>query len=139
MDGDAALTLLIRGVGLSEAEILAIRTFTDQDYQYINPARADDKDWLASQAPEVPRSSGRHKNRPTSEKMMDEGKRHAAMMELGLAKLPKKAGKVYRGERMTPAAFKLREAHFQGPPIVYPTFMSVSTKTSTPESLCQQK
>ena len=36
---------------LTEAEVLAIKTYTADDYKYINPATANDAKWMASRNP----------------------------------------------------------------------------------------
>ncbi len=98
IDHDDAASLM-RGYGLTEAEYVAIRTFSDNDYKYINPAVAyakrkqgdDKKGWMES-------SMGSEKS-----SLFEEGGLHAGVMMQGLAKLPRMAGPTWRGERVTKA------------------------------------
>ena len=91
---DASLDL-VQKYGLSGAEILAIRTYTAADYEYINPATANSESWLTQQNPGA----------PDLKSLREEGSLHAGVAMMGLEKLPKMAGLVYRGARMTEKEF----------------------------------
>ena len=42
---------LIKKYGLTEAEVLAVKVYTANDYKYISPATANDKKWMTGQFP----------------------------------------------------------------------------------------
>ncbi len=99
--------------GLTQAELLAIKTFTAGDYHYINPAVADDAKFMNTQM-------GR-----TDRTLFEEGQLHAHVMMQGLAKLPQKTGKTYRGARMTRKDF---DEHYRLETVFRnPNFSSSST------------
>lgn len=115
------------GSGLTEAEVLAIRTYTASNYQYINPAVANQKDkagmsdaWMESQNPHDPSKGQTAKAHRKS--LHEEGALHAGMMMEAFKKLPKKSGLLYRGARMNQARFDREYA--VGKEIVYEAFVS---------------
>jgi hypothetical protein len=124
---DDARNAAIREAGLTEAEIAAIKTFTANDYLYLNPAVANDTKWLGNQMKELGLAMGiaRPGRKVDVKKMMAEGSTHAGVMMQGLAKLPAVKGKVYRGARMTSQEFQ--ETYGSKTSITYGSFVSSST------------
>jgi hypothetical protein len=94
-----ATLALARQYGLTEAEMLAIRTYTASNYTYLNPAVAASPGWLESQHPEAKGDAAERKA------LTEEGTLHAGVAMSGLAKLEVKKGLTYRGARMTPEEF----------------------------------
>lgn len=111
---------LMEKTKLSEAEILAIRVFTTDEYKTINPVVANQKDQKAYSTSDKDKKTPwldtyvRGKNKNASEeqiealkkKYMDSGGAHAGMIHQALLKLPKVKGTVYRGQRLTESEFK---------------------------------
>jgi len=129
---DSQQSFLIRSLGLTEAEILAIKVFTAGDYRYINPAVADSPEWMESQLEGI---QGRMRNDQIADpvKLMQEGKRHAGVMMEGLNKLPPRNGTVYRGERMTVDEFA--KVWKDRKTISYSSFASSSTRPEIAEGI----
>jgi hypothetical protein len=123
---------LSKRLGISEEEVIAIRTYTAADYAYINPAVANQEDhperqkqgsdgnkvtWMDAQHKPDP---GKAKN-PTERRQLEqdlkeyeekkkrslreEGGLHAGMIMEAFKKLPRKSGPLYRGARMNMARF----------------------------------
>jgi hypothetical protein len=95
---------LAKTYGLTEAEILAVRTYTSQDFKYINPATANSDSWMKSNmqpktAWPLPTAT---KDRQRRE-LFEEGALHGALSVSALSKLPSQKGTCYRGERITEA------------------------------------
>jgi hypothetical protein len=118
--------------GLSKAEVAAVKTFTGDDYRYINPAVANQKDkaekkgdWMDQNKPNSGSASDwKDKKR----QMYEEGALHAGMMAEALKKLKTIQKTVFRGTRMTPDAFK--SAYQVGSTLDYEAFVSTSTAES---------
>lgn len=101
-------------LNLTAAETAAILTFTAPDYLYINPATANDDEWMTSaQRAELgldpsttpltkKKAKARQKKLTT---LKEEGALHAGMAMKGLAKLPPWIGPVYRGEAVNQQEF----------------------------------
>jgi hypothetical protein len=144
---------LVRTAGLTEAEVLALKKFSTDDYMYINPAmesqvhtRPTAKDehgkvvpvqgpmpqpWLDKQMPQVQATLALAGRRAGREDLVEEGTLHAGVAMQGLAKMPAKQGTVFRGERMSPAFFaKMFES---GPTTTVHSFRSLSTRRSLAE------
>lgn len=125
---------LVAALGLTEAEILAIKTFTNEDYKYMNPAIVGDDVWMGDQQPalqslfsyQAQSSFGRHGDvQADLRKLKSEGVLHGGVLMQAVAKLEPKVGKVYRGERLTQAEFDQKYA--QGT-VNFKTFASMSTE-----------
>lgn len=122
--------------GLTEAEVAAIRTYTVQDFQYINPAVATDDEWMEKQRPlgnEGLRMNSRQRAAAKEEHQRpfhEEGVTHAGVMMSGLERLPPKKGKLYRGEKLTPAQYEKKIAPGR---FVNQAFTSASLVKSTAE------
>jgi hypothetical protein len=124
---DAETLQAIMTHGLTEAEVLAIKTYTADDYKYINPATANDAKWMASRNP--------GKDEKT---LRQEGGLHAAVMAAGMDKLEAKSGTVYRGERMTAERFGMVElAKDAGRPYEFKTVTSLSVDRSKADQFSQ--
>lgn len=124
---------LVANLGLTEAEILAIKTFTNEDYKYMNPAIVGDDVWMGDQQPalqnlfshQAQSSDGRHGDVQTDlRKLKTEGVLHGGVLMQAVAKLEPKVGKVYRGERLTQAEF---DQKYGRPTMTFKTFASLST------------
>jgi hypothetical protein len=96
---------LVANLGLTEAEILAIKTFTNEDYKYMNPAIVGDDVWMADQQPalqslfsyQAKSSYGRQGDLHTDlRKLKAEGVLHGGVLMQAVAKLEPKVGRVYR-------------------------------------------
>lgn len=94
MGADEESLAIAKQYHLTEAEILALRTYTAPDYKYINPATANSPGWMQAQ------NAG-----ADQKQLFEEGSLHAGMAMSALMKLPKQEGTTYRGARMTPADF----------------------------------
>ena len=132
-DAEAPAARLMRDVGLTEAEVIAIKLFTGPDYKYINPATANSAPWLDRQIPDIEAVMKKAKTKLTADpaKLMQQGKRHSEVMMHAMAKLPPMSGKVFRGERMTEEAFKER---FEGKnELRYDSFVSSSIRPGIPQ------
>lgn len=124
---------LVANLGLTEAEILAIKTFTNEDYKYMNPAIVGDDVWMGDQQPalqnlfsyQAKSSYGRHGDvQADLRKLKSEGVLHGGVLMHAVAKLEPKAGKVYRGERLTQTEF---DRKYGRPTMTFQTFASLST------------
>ena len=124
MNGATDATLeLVKTYGLTEAEILAIKVYTNADYLYINPATANVRGWLEGQnltedernpkpadptdpiAVEAAAAAAEAKKNKVKS-LVEEGTLHAGVAMMGLQKLPAMSGPTYRGARMTEAEFQ---------------------------------
>jgi hypothetical protein len=117
-----------QSMGLSAAELAAIQTYTAGDYQYINPAAANDPKWLAANFPDLvdkPNKSleewaelqdqlaeqgqsleqreDQRKQQLTA--IREEGGLHTAVALEGLRKMPVWRGVAYRGEKLEAKRF----------------------------------
>jgi len=118
---DASLAL-VQKYGLTGAEILAIRTYTAADYEYINPATANSQSWMEGQnAAKDKDGKALPMTAADLKTLREEGSLHAGVAIMGLNKLPKMAGTVYRGARMTETEFAER----------YPATVTFNAFTST--------
>jgi hypothetical protein len=109
---------LIRQYDLSEAEVLAVKVYTAQDYFYINPATANSRDYMVAR--NFPNANSHDENIQAAaqsylssaegqkelKQLFEEGSLHGSMIVAALKKLPPQQGTCYRGERLTPAAFQ---------------------------------
>jgi hypothetical protein len=118
--------------GISEAEVIAIRTYTASDYKYINPAVANQEDhperqkldkdgkpitWMDAQHRPDPSKAANADERAALEAQLkdyekgqkrslrEEGSLHAGMVMEAFKKLPRKQGKLFRGARMNARRF----------------------------------
>jgi hypothetical protein len=107
----------VTGHGMDEAEVAAIKTFTAQDYQYLNPAVANQKnkpdkpdDWMDTykEKPSILKSQEQiDAEWPEKKKQLyEEGALHAGVIMEGLKKLEAKGGMIYRGFRISPDEFQ---------------------------------
>ena len=97
---------LVQKYGLTEAEILAVKVYTSDDYKYMNPATAYSEGWMEAQqfkgrADYLKTPEGRAEMR----QLMEEGSLHSAMAVAALQKMEPKQGLCFRGDRMTPQEF----------------------------------
>jgi hypothetical protein len=98
-----------RGHGMDEAEVAAVKTFTAQDYKYLNPAVANQKDkdkekyptdWMDTyqEKPGLKTKEEIEAEWPAKKKeLYEEGALHAGVMMEGLKKITAKGVKIYRG------------------------------------------
>ena len=100
------------GSGLSEPEVSAIKTFTADDYKYLNPAVANQKDkkekpsdWMDSNRPKGMSDEDWAKKKKT---LYEEGALHAGVMMEGLKKMVAQGKMIYRGFRISPSDFNSR-------------------------------
>lgn len=147
---DKKVQQLMKDTGLTEGEVLAIRAYTAENYKFINPAIANQKDrtdkggkdWMNQNAPD-PSQAGSEKGKKllqedlkkfnegsakdggTKMNMYEEGALHAGMMVEAFKKLPKKSGTLYRGTRMIPEDFA--KTYSKGKEVAYEAFASQST------------
>jgi hypothetical protein len=86
--------------GLTGAQLSAIRTFTNQDYKYINPATANSASWMKYQADNA---TGIEKDMFEADEKtrFEEGSLHAGIAMRGLRNMPVYAQPVFRGASMT--------------------------------------
>jgi hypothetical protein len=99
---------LVAKVGLTAAEITAIRLYTLPDYMYINPATANSDDWMAKN---VAGAGDEYEFKDvTKKRLKQEGATHAGMVMQGLMKLEPYTQTTFRGERVTPEKFKTKYA-----------------------------
>lgn len=125
---------LIKKYGLTEAEVLAVKLYTSDDYQYINPGNANSESymkyenfagarwvkWQPEGTPE-PREDELDEDdylpaakaylaSPEGQKhvkeLFQEGSLHGAMALSALRKLPRMQGTCYRGSRLTEADYQ---------------------------------
>lgn len=88
---------LAKEYGLTEAEILAVKTYSASDYKYINPATANADGWMKGMFSKA--SDGELKSRKL------EGAMQAGMLMSAFGKMPAMKGTVYRGTRLSPTEF----------------------------------
>jgi hypothetical protein len=140
--GLSQMTLdLIKQYGLTEAEVLAVKVYTAQDYTYMNPATANSESYMVSQnfdkdswkKMEIPGTAEAYLASPEGRKhlkqLFEEGSLHGAMAVAALKKLPSMQGTCYRGERMTEKAFRDKYGDAQNwkkPTTSRPNFTSLS-------------
>ena len=94
---NAESVALAKKYGLSEAEILAVKTYSASDYTYINPATANNDAWMKGMFSKS--SDGELRT-----KKLD-GALQAGMLMQAFAKMEVKKGTTYRGTRLSPAEF----------------------------------
>ena len=118
---------LAKTAGLTQAEITAVVAYTAADYLYMNPAVANNRDWLAGQQQAIKgklEKGGKSSGGMDKDQMFAEGVTHAGVAMQALAKMTAMKGTVYRGARMSAAAF---QATYLGrTQIVYPAFTSTT-------------
>jgi hypothetical protein len=130
------LPRVIAKYGITEAEAAAIRTYTLADYRYINPTVANDQKWLdkangfGNEGLRMNRKQRAAAEKERFDPLRAEGPLHAGVMMPGLAKLPVKKGRVYRGEVLTE---KLLQERTKTGEIVNNAFWSASLKRGTGE------
>ena len=123
---------------LTEAEVLAVKVYTSDDYKYINAATANDKalmnkrqfadkseDYLTSE-----------KGRAEMKRFFEEGSLHSAMAIAALQKLDDVAYTCYRGTRMTMQRFEEQYGNSRSkkfPSTVLRALTSCSTKKESAE------
>lgn len=134
---------LVTEYGLTEAEVVAIKTYTAADYVYINPATANAKGWMEGQnltdaeknIPDadpgdalavVATQAAKEARENKVKQLFEEGSLHAGVAMMGLQKLPAMAGPTYRGARMTQAEFDSR--YDPTKPIVFGAFTSTAVR-----------
>jgi hypothetical protein len=124
--------------GLRPAEVTAIRTFTQKDYEYINPAVAGDDSWMwgqtekgASPDPKVSSKEERAQGREERRGFHEEGRLHGGIVMQALGKLPAKSGTTYRGARVNRTGFSTRYVPRGGQALA--TFMSTSSDITQAE------
>lgn len=137
--------------GLSKHEVLAVKFFSQSGYEFMNPAVANQKDkadkevdWMDTNfAPKKEDYEGTDeeieeylKNEAIPEykkgerkTKYEEGSLHSAVLLQAVKKLPKLAGKVYRGARLTPKQYQ--STYAVGKTIVLESFASSSTDEIT--------
>ena len=123
--GNAAIMLAVTK-GLTEAEILAIRTYTAGDYTYMNRA-------VGGAADTITGATGATVSAATQKSMASEGVLHAGVLTQAMAKLDLKSGLTYRGERRTPAWVSANLT--PGSPILHSGFVSASTDRNKAENM----
>ena len=119
---------LAAGMGLTAAELAAIQTFSGSDYRYINPATANDPEWLAKNYPDLVDKADKSleewaelqdqlaANAQTLDQgladrkeqlriLKEEGSLHTGVALEGLKKMPVWKGTGYRGQVMTGKQF----------------------------------
>jgi hypothetical protein len=99
----------VTGSGLSGPEVSAIKTFTADDYKYLNPAVANQKDkadkpsdWMDVNKPTGMSDEDWKKKK---KELYEEGALHAGVMMEGLKKMKAQGKMIYRGFRISPADF----------------------------------
>lgn len=99
----------VTGSGLSKPEVAAIKTFTADDYKYLNPAVANQKDkadkpsdWMDSNRPKNMSDEDWAKKK---KHLYEEGALHAGVMMEGLKKMKAQGPTIYRGFRISPTDF----------------------------------
>ena len=109
---------LIQKYDLTEAEILAVKIYSADDYHYINPATANSETYMENMNFKGKRWDAlRREGSPKDYLESDEGRRHlkelfeegsvhGALAISALQKLPPMVGMCYRGDRMTPGRFR---------------------------------
>jgi hypothetical protein len=106
---------MVQKYKLTEAEVLAVKVYTSDDYKYINPATANSQDWMKVQKfagkPEDYLES--EEGRAEMKRFFEEGSLHGAMAIAALQKLDDKVGTCYRGDRLTPEQFEERYGNSQ--------------------------
>ena len=149
MHGASDATLeLVKKYGLTEAEILAIKVYTNADYLYINPATANVRGWLEGQnltedernpkpadptdplAVEAAAAAAEAKKNKVKS-LVEEGTLHAGVAMMGLQKLPAMSGPTYRGARMTEEDFQKK--YVQQTSITFDAFTSSATQRHAAE------
>jgi hypothetical protein len=98
-EGARALTMQH---GLSQGELIAIRTYTAENYKYMNPAMTNFDSGLEKHNREITGSGPETMMAPAAKKQLKlEGTAHVGMAVKGLAKLPPwTEGSTYRGDNV---------------------------------------
>lgn len=120
---------LVKELGLSEAEIAAVKTYTASDYMYINPAAANVDSWLKDQNKD--KISSGDKESEDLKKLKQEGALHAGAMMMALTKLPPMKATAYRGARVSQSEFNTKFG--SGRDTVFTTFASTALEKFTAE------
>lgn len=134
----AKINRLMQDYDMSEAEVIAIRTYTADNYKYINPAVANQKDkdykpadWMDQNRPKNPGADqdtydqGRADEPGSKKSYYEEGALHAGMMMEAFKKLKPKTAVLHRGARFSPAQFASQ--YPKGKTIPYEAFVSQTT------------
>jgi outer membrane biosynthesis protein TonB len=95
--GAAKKPALQQDYGLTDAEVSAIRIFTNDDYGYINPATANSPAWLQSNKSSAMTQPAFDRDDATDADRLSEGPVHVGVAITGLRKLPAYSEDVYRG------------------------------------------
>jgi hypothetical protein len=108
---------LIKKYDLTEAEVLAVKLYSSDDYQYMNPASANNESYMKAENFSGDRWTNRRmegtpeqylgsaEGRKHLKQLFEEGSLHGAMAIAALQKLPPMAGTCYRGSRLTEAEY----------------------------------
>lgn len=115
---------LARRHALTAGEMAAIKLYTASDYQYMNPALANDMDWMSSQFSRASTPADQQVAR-------EEGWLHARFAIRGLKKLPAHSGTTWRGGGFT--AEQLATLYPVDGIVTMPAFTSTSLDRSTAE------
>jgi hypothetical protein len=91
-------------LGLTDAELAAIQTFTGNDYEYINPATSNNPAWMGDFQGRVTGAT-EDERRQESKAIQAEGSTHTAVAMQGLMKLPVWKGTAYRGQGLDRTRF----------------------------------
>jgi hypothetical protein len=130
---------------LSEAGRAALRLLSGDEYGYINPATARDRNWMKDNKTRHPKGPGaafiepRGKAKGLSEPELDEyrmseGPLHAYFVEEALEKLPIYEKDVYRGETVADAEFnRIREEK----KVVFKHILSTSASESVTDTFIE--
>jgi hypothetical protein len=119
---------LIQELGLSEAEMAAVKTYTASDYTYINPATANVDSWLKGQNKDKISEA----NEGTDlKKLKEEGAMQAGALMMALMKMPPTKTTAYRGARVSAGEFNAKYGSRQD--TVFTTFSSTSMDAYTAE------
>jgi hypothetical protein len=127
---------LMQKYDVSDAEMAAIKTYSVDDFKYINPALADNDAWLAAQIPKVLSIEKKDVSPAGLKKATAEGKRHGAMALTGLKKLPVWSGPTFRGLRRTKA--ELDKDYVPGTQTTAKPFQSTSLEQSVAERFAKK-
>jgi len=149
-----------REFSITDEELIAIRTYSVQDYRYINPILAGNRPWLQGVLLDLKRE-GREKGwadykpKKTGKGWLDsqneetgkiryeeielEAKRHAIMVRAGLKKIPSFQGTVYRGTKLIElGATTENVSKLKGKELYYKYFLSTSKTRSVAEKFLKE-
>lgn len=114
--------LATAAAGLSHAEVLAIRTYTAENYRYINPS-------MTGFEPGLRKHLGVRADDESVDRLQQESAVHAGMAMSGLAKLPAWHGVSYRGDNVDLG--RMKRMYTVGQVATNELFMSTSKGTAT--------